>query len=158
MGWPDIRFGRKLAEYRIYGCFLMPNIRLAGRISGNLTDIERWPAIRPDNRYLALEISHISGIRNKPDIRYPVSGQTLVNMPCDGNSGHQRNFALLPMQNSYGWFVTRIEVFTNAVISFLHQSKGMMFLYTTAIYQWKKYSRKKSHKQPFWSIHFIHYI
>ena len=33
----------------------MPDIRLSGRLSGNLPDIERWPDIRPNpNEYLHL--------------------------------------------------------------------------------------------------------
>jgi len=50
------------------------DIRLSGRISGNLPDIRSTPDIRPDTGYPALIISRISGIR------YPakkVSGPTL---------------------------------------------------------------------------------
>ena len=41
----------KLSRYWISGWFLMPNIWLSGRISGNVPDIERCPNIRPDIRH-----------------------------------------------------------------------------------------------------------
>ena len=39
----------------------MPDILLSGRISGNLPDIERWPDMRPDIGYPALEIPSFEG-------------------------------------------------------------------------------------------------
>ena len=79
---------------RISGWFIMPDIRLSRRISGNLSDIKRWPDIQLDTGYPALEISRISGIRHLKSAGYPafeicrisgirakkVSGPTLVNI------------------------------------------------------------------------------
>ena len=66
--YPDI----KLSGYRISGLFLMPGVRLSGRISGNLPDIGhfQYPA-----EY------RIFSIRKQPDIRYltkRVFGPSLV--------------------------------------------------------------------------------